>query len=643
VGEGICRPYAGAGSGGRATDVDFSEFGAAAYEEWKASAAASLKDASFEKSLFTKTYEGITLEPLYTKDHSPVPDSTRTLPGEPPMIRGGAVGYIARPWEIAQDATGESPEDTSRLIKAELEHGATTVTFRAFDAGVFSASDAAKVLNGVDISRYPFHVYTGESCLAAKYFIEAAEKPSDLSGCVGSDPIGEYLSAGSLESDFASLMDEMADVIRMTAEASPKLRAMLLRGAVYHDGGANSAQEVAYVMAAAIEIITALQDRGLDVDDFARRARFEFELGSNFFMEIAKIRAARAVWARIAEEFGGEGESLRANIFGRTSYFTKTLYDPYVNMLRNSTEAFSGILGGVDGLTVGLFDEAARSPDEFSRRVARNSQIMFREEFHLIRPIDPAGGSWYVESLTDALAEQIWAVIQDVQKNGGMLACAKSGYIQNAVDAVLRERFKKLATRADRAVGTNMYPNTAETPLPGANISEDKNVCTCCCLETEITPIERRRWTEQYDEMRARTEAYRERTGDNVKIFLANMGPLSQHKARADFITGFMEVGNFDVLNNGGFKAANACAEAAAASNADIAVICSTDAAYPELVPPLARRIKELAPSMKVFLAGAPAEEYRQSYLDAGVDDFISIRSNCLAVLRDIQKGKGMM
>jgi methylmalonyl-CoA mutase len=560
------------------------------------------------------------------------------------MVRGRTSGYVASPWEIAQDSTGGSPEETARVLRHELERGGTTITLRSHGAGVKSPDDAAKILSGLDAAKYPFHVFTGATGGAVAHFTEAIRKnggsPSGMSGCIGSDPIGSYLAYGRLSKDFPALMDEMAETIRSARANSPRLRTVLLRGSVYHDGGANASQEVAYVMAGAIAIIEALQDRGLDVDDFARSVRFEFELGSNFFMEIAKIRAARAVWARIAEEFGGDAESARANIFGRTSRFTKTVYDPYVNMLRNSTEAFSAVVGGVDGLTVGCFDEAARAGDEFSRRVARNAQIMLQEEFHLLRPIDPAGGSWYVESLTASLAEKIWAIIQDVQKNGGIIACAKSGSIQKAIDDVLRERFKKLATRADRAVGTNIYANTTETPLPGSRQPFAKS---CSDKEPEITPIKPRRWTEQFDELRSRTVEYKDRTGDSVKIFLANMGPLSQHKARADFITGFMEVANFDVLKNDGYPTPEACAEAAKASGADIAVICSTDATYPELVPPLAKKIKELAPRVKVFLAGAPAEEFKQSYIDAGVDDFISVRSNCLEVLSDIQKGKGMM
>jgi len=629
-------------------EVDFSEFGTTTYEEWKTSAVTALKDASFDKSMFTKTYEGITLEPLYTMDHSPMPDAARTLPGEAPMIRGASSGYMSKPWEIAQDATGETPEETSRLLRHELEKGATTITFRACGpSGVKSADDASRLLEGIDLAKHPFHIFTGPSGEAAGYFAEAARKnghnPADLSGCIGSDPIGAYFAHGALPKDFPSLMDELAETIRAAKKDSPKLRTVLPRGAVYHEGGANASQEVAYVMAGAIEIINALQDRGLDIDDFARAVRFEFELGSNFFMEIAKIRAAREVWARIAEEFSGgecDVETAKASIFGRTSRFTKTVYDPYVNMLRNSTEAFSAVIGGVDGLTVGCFDEAVRDGDEFSRRAARNSQIMLREEFHLLRPIDPAGGSWYIESLTDSLAEKIWETIQDIQKDGGILACAKSGKIQKAIEEVLEERFKKLSTRSDRAVGTNMYPNTTETPLPGSR--PGKGGCAIC-EGADITPIKPRRWTERFDELRGRTEAYRDRTGDNVKIFLANMGPLSQHKARADFITGFMEVANFEILKNDGFPTTDACAEAAAASGADIAVICSADAAYPELVPPLAKSIKKLAPKVKVFLAGSPAEEFKQSYIEAGVDDFISIRSNCLTVLSGIQKGKGMM
>jgi methylmalonyl-CoA mutase len=332
-------------------------------------------------------------------------------------------------------------------------------------------------------------------------------------------------------------------------------------------------------------------------------------------------------------------------------------------------------------------------------------QILLQEEFSLVQPIDPAGGSWYLESLTDSLARKIWENFQKIEAEGGFSACIKAGTVQASIEETLSQRFKKLASRSDRAVGSNMYANTQERPLKNdedeKNLSDlyeerrkelqkfrasrneeeaknAKDAMTVTDLQKDlkggklidllsraaktgatlgevreilnegnkepltIKPVVAHRWTEQYEELRQRTEKYCALTGDNVKVFLANMGPIPQHKARADFITGFMEIANFELLKNNGFPTTDECAEAAAASGADIAVICSTDDTYPEIVPPLARAIKGKAPGMTVFLAGAPKEDLKQSYLDAGVDDFINVRSNCLATLSDIQKAKGM-
>jgi methylmalonyl-CoA mutase len=620
--------------------VNFEEFPPASYDEWKAAAEETLKGAPFEKSLFTRTFEGITLEPLYTPENTPRPGSADTFPGFEPMLRGASpAGYFSSPWVIAQESPADDPKLANGAILKELEKGATAITLR-LDGCDWGVREAETLLGGANLAKYPFHIYAGASSLKTlKSFTEAASRlgfpASDLSGCIGADPFGAYLERGTLPRGIGELFDDSASAIRRAGEEYPKLRAVLLRGSVYHNGGANAVQEVAYVMACAIEFVRAMQNRGLDVEDFARSTRFEFSIGSNFFMEIAKIRAARVVWSRIAEAFSGDEDSRRAEIFGRTSHFTKTVYDPYVNLLRNATEAFSAVIGGVDGLTVCPFDEAVRPADEFARRVARNSQIMLQEEFHLLRPVDPAGGSWYVESLTDSLVQKIWNTIRDVESRGGMLACIGDGSVQSAVGKILEERFKRLALRSDRAVGINMYANTAETPLakPAAANAPDG---------TDVTPIAPHRWTEQFEEMRTRTEDYKARTGDNVRIFLANMGPVSQHKARADFITGFMEVANFEILNNDGFASPEECAAAAAESGADIAVICSTDAAYPELAPLVCRKIKEARSTMKVLLAGAPDAKFKQSYLDAGVDDFISVRSDCLATLCDIQRWKGM-
>jgi methylmalonyl-CoA mutase len=706
--------------------INFDEFPSVSYEEWKEAAIGALKGAPFEKSMYTSTYEGITLDPLYTAENTKNLDSPRSFPGAGSLLRGtNASGYIAAPWEIAQPADALLPEDAGGQVRHELEKGASAAavlldgaSLRGLDADAGSAADSPgvslstledveKLFGSLSLERSPIHLYAGASSAPLLGFVAAFAKkrgiPLDrLSGCIGADPFGAWLQNGALCCGTDRLFDEMAQGILWTEKHMPRMRTVLIRGSVVHNGGGNAIQEAGGALAAAIEAIRAMSARQVDVNAFARHLRFEFSLGSNFFMEIAKIRAVREIWAQIVDAFGGEESAKKANIFGRTSFFTKTLYDPYVNMLRNTTEAFSGVLAGLDGLTVGCFDEAAGPGDEFSRRIARNTQILLKEEFSLLQPVDPAGGAWYLETLTDTLARKIWEWIQNIEKEGGFSAGVRSGTLQSSVEKILAERFKRLASRSDRAVGTNMYPNMEETETlskNGKNEGEDPSRARGRRLETlkkfraardggkcqkaleqvtvsglaggepvdrivlaaeagatlgevrarlndgqapDITPVAAHRWTEQYEALRLRTEKFRQDRGSSVKIFLANMGPIPQHKARADFITGFMEVAGFDVLKNSGFPTTEECAAAAAASGADVAVICSTDDSYPELVPPLARSIREKAPGLKIFLAGAPKEEFKQSYLDAGVNDFISVRSNCLSVLTDLQKAKGM-
>ena len=446
-----------------------------------------------------------------------------------------------------------------------------------------------------------------------------------------------------------------------------------MQSSVYHNGGANAIQEAAAALATGLQYIDEMVARGYTVDEAAEHIRFNFCLGPNFFMEIAKLRAVRVVWAQLMQAYGAGEKAQCIDVFAETSQFTTTLYDPYVNVLRATTQAFSGVVGGVSGMKILPFDAAVRDSDPFSRRIARNIQVMMQEEFNLLSPVDPAGGSWYVETLTGQLGEAIWKQIQKIQAAGGMLEALRAGTVQSEIAATLADRFKRLATRQDRAVGSNMYPNMSEKPLEGTKTPkaakpagkpvEGLKTCVKCsgdALEEgatladvaasfadgqaeAITAILPHRWTEQYEALRKATEDYIARTGDNVKVFLCNMGPIPQHKARADFSASFMEVAHFEVLRNNGFATVDEAVDAAVASGADVAIICSTDDTYPELVPPVAKGIKAKAPQMKVFLAGAPAPEFKPSYDEAGVDEYIHVRANCLAILTNIQKGKGII
>lgn len=700
--------------------VTFDEFSVPEYEEWKQEAVTSLKGGIFEKKLLTKTYENITLQPIYTGEHVKETGELPALPGAGNYIRGTRVdGYITKPWLVSQECDEFLPEQFNTLLKHELEKGSTginvtldTATKEGRDAApgvdgllLTTIQDADEAFAGIDLTQYDLHMAAGASSTMILAMVCAMLKAngrpfSGLAGCVGADPIGTYVQKGILPCSMDALFDEMAQSLQWAEARLPKLRTVLISGQTYHNGGASDIQEIAYVLATAIEYIRALQVRGVDGNRSARQMRFSFSLGANFFMEIAKMRAARMVWAQIVESFGGDKEAQKMNMHAQTSQFTKSVYDPYVNMLRTTTEAFSGVVGGVDSLQVGCFDEALRPGDEFSRRIARNTQIILQNECNLRQPVDPAGGSWYIETLTHEIAAKVWNLLQETESSGGLLKALRQGLPQEAVQEVLVKRFGQLAKRSDRAVGINMYANAQEKLLEVAAIDTDgirdkhtRQVTEYCrdidqvyCVEklqivtdsmskepgelvaaaleaflagatlgqvteagrqdefpeAEIKRIGKHRFTEQFEALRQKTDDYKAKTGNNLKIFLANMGPIPQHKARADFSTGFVEVGGFEVLKNDGFPDVDSAAAAALASGAQVTVICSTDDTYPELVPPLAKKLKSEKPEMIVVLAGAPASEYEPAYREAGVDEFIHVRANCYKILSWLQTAGGI-
>ena len=681
--------------------VSFDEFEPTTYERWKEEAIASLKGGSFEKKLLTKTYEGITLQPIYTKADVAALEGPETFPGAKDFLRGAhSAGYLEEPWGIAQAVNVPCPNGANKVLKEGLTHQVDTINLK-FDTAVLAGEDKMrgdgvplrclkdlqKVFDGVELKGAKVHIACGASVLPVLAAVRATGcDMASLKGCIGGDPLGALAAYGKLPAPLAQEYDELAECVKYAKENAPGLRTVLVDVNVYANGGASAVSESACALATAREYIQAMLDRGIDIDTAAKSIRFGFSLGANFFMEIAKMRAIRVAFARMVAAFGGSEEAQVIDVFARTSAFTKTVYDPYVNILRTTTEAFSGVVGGIQAMEVATLDEPIGPSDEQTRRIARNQQIMLREEFNLLQPVDPAGGSWYVETLTAQLGEAIWAKFQEIEAAGGMLASLKSGAAQADVQATLEARFKKLATRADRAVGTNMYANMVEKPLEREPYKADshcdakcetsanaeaaaalselagakdkleaavKAAAACATLagireklgnadSETVAAIAPHRWTEKYEALRARTEAYETKTGKTLKIFLANMGPIPQHKARADFACGFFEVAHFEMLRNDGFETVEQAADAAAQSGAACAVICSTDATYPELVPPLAKLIKAKCPDMMVLLAGAPAADMKDAYVEAGVDEFISVTANCYEILDRIQRERGI-
>ena len=699
-------------------DVPLDEFTPPTDEEWKAACEALLKGAPFEKKMFTKTYEGITFDPMYTRKHTEDILPKGVMPGMGDYLRGvDAAGYIGKPWGIAQACDETLPAENNELLRHENDKGATiyhivldTASRAGVDArqaekvgdtgtSVTTVEDMHVLLTGLDLAKFPLYVYTGANAVPLLALVAAARRAAgedmkNVRGIVGADPIGTLVTDGKLPASLDSYYDSLAAAARWATVNAPHLRTVFVRSDVYSSGGANDVQEVAAVLAAATAYLRALCERGLTIDAAASQIAFAFSMGANFFLQIAKLRAVRPLWAQIVKAFGGNAEAQKMCIHARPALFFKTVYDPYVNMLRNTTEIFSGVVGGIDSFESAPFDEPIRKGDEFSRRIARNVQIMLQEEFGLLQPIDPAGGSWAVETLTRQMKEKIWAAFQGIEKEGGIAAALRAGTVQEGIAKVLADRFKNADLRRDRIVGNNMYPNMTETlletraedtaalkaqrtkdieaylsdidtkhrdealaafkadgsvqnaveaALAGATIAELMAALTAGKGAETVAAIAPHRWSERFEALRRRTEDYKAAKDDNVKIFLANMGPIPQHKARADFTTGFLQVGAFEVLGNDGFKTVDEAAEAARASGADAVVICSTDATYPEIVPALAPKLHKVLPQARVFLAGAAPKDLLETYKEAGIDEYISVRANCYEILEGLQKQKGMI
>ncbi|PDV98433.1 methylmalonyl-CoA mutase family protein [Candidatus Chloroploca asiatica] len=701
----------------------FSEFPPTSYEAWRQAAEKTLKGVPFEKRLITKTYEGIDLRPLYVRADTAELPHIKALPGLPPYVRGTSpLGFTVKPWAIAQELPYGSPAEVNAAARADLPRGQTMLNLpldQATLAGLTpayaspdlvgkggmslaSVEDVLTLLDGLDLASLPLLIAAGVHALPVTALIMAAAQrlgvaPEQVQGCIGMDPLGRMVATGGLPMPLHFAYDQMAALTAWAITDAPQLQTILVRLDPYSNGGSSAVQDLAYALATGVAYLRAMQDRGLSVDQVAPKMRFSFAIGGQFFMEIARLRAARLLWAQVIAAFGGGAEAQKMVLHARTATWTKTRTDAHANMLRVTSEAFAAVMGGCDSLHISPFDECIGLPDEFSRRIARNVHIILQQECNFMHLIDPAGGSSAVETLTDELARSAWAMFQAIEAEGGMAASLALGTPQDQVAQTRTERFKAVAQRKDVIVGTNMYPNLKERPLVvrttdsvalqaerGAALHKMRatadatvrdqalqSLAQAVALRSDLVPatiaaadhgislseiatilcsvgpgprfkaIPAHRASEQFEALRAAADAFAATSGQRPTIFLAKMGPVAQHKARTEFATAFFEPGGFAVVGDQAFETPEAAAEAALAAEAPVVVICSTDDTYPTIVPALTGAIKAARPSTTVILAGYPADQV-DAYKQAGVDDFIHLRANCYAVLARLQQQQGV-
>lgn len=613
----------------------FSQFPAVTTEQWENVIIADLKGADYQKRLVWKTAEGFDVKPYYRAEDLAKIGHVATQIGQFPYVRGSKSG---NDWFVHQTIEVAEPSEANAAAHRALAAGTESLGFY-IPAKDFSASQLDALLKGIDITTTEV-VFCGHSTRAiAQMIVERAKAEgmaNDAPKCVFViDPIINHLSlkgGWGCGGDGEKCFEAIKELIE-SGKQFKRLRFIGINGHQFHNSGSTIVQELAFTLAVANEYLVRMTDAGLPVDVVAPAIRFSMAVGSDYFMEMAKIRAARMLWANIVAPYNpSRGCSQKMRIHCVTSKWNTTIYDPYVNMLRGTTEAMSATLAGVHSLEVLPFNVDFEKPTEFSARIARNVQLLLKKESHFDQVADPAGGSYYIETLTDSIAQQAWNLFKEVEKRGGYIEAFKSGFIQESIEASASKRDMNLATRRQTLVGTNQYPNFNEK---APEVTLDNKGCTCCCegKEAEYKALKPYRGAEPFEALRMSVD----KSGKEPKAFMLTCGSLSMARARSQFACNFFACAGIKVVDNTFFASAEEGIKAALDAKAEIVVICASDDDYAVVAPQIAKAIGSQA---IVVVAGAPA---CQAELEAeGIKNFISVKSNLLETLRGYVKLLGI-
>lgn len=617
------------------------------YNDWVEAVKESLKGADFDKTMKTKTYEGITLQPIYRKEDIANLPFTESMPGATPYIRGNnPEQFLNEGWLIAQAQDEQDLGKLNRNILKELNEGLTAVNLKlSHDDSpkgikLSSKQDIAIALQGIDLKAAPLFIQMDvEDAEILEHFeayaAELGLDISNLSAGIGFDPSGEFARKGYMPFALDSVWEKVSKAVTWAIDKAPKIRVLSIDGSVYEAAGASSVQELGFVLSTAIGYIQGLLAQGNDINKIAPLFQVSLSLGSNFFMEIAKIRAFRLVWAEMIAAFGGNAESRKIWIHGKTASFNKSIYDTYVNILRTSTEGFAGVIGGVDSLEISCFDSLLKDADEFSRRMARNQQIILKEEAHFSKVIDPAGGCYYIESLSNDMAILAWEQMQELEVSGGLIKSLRAGLVHNMIAPVAKAKVEAVHKRRDVFVGVNMYANTMEGLVTGET-AEPRENNSKAAVSLDSGALVKLRAVGKLEELRSRI--VKKASEVNTSVFLLNMGSIAEFKARADFATGFLQVGGLDVISPNGFASVEEAVAEAIQSGASAYCICSTDDNYVSLVPEVCAAL----PGANIILAGYPAEMV-QSYRESGVGTFIHLKADVYDTLSELAANMGVL
>ena len=602
----------------------FSEFAPVTTEEWMAKITADLKGAPFEKKLVWKTGEGFNVNPFYRAEDIEGLKTTESLPGEFPYVRGTKKD---NDWRVRQNIEVCCFKGANEKALDLLTKGVTSLGF-IIKGDEVNEENIATLLEGICPASVELNFNTC-NCKAEKLIGILADyfkgKGVDAEKCYGSvnyDAFKKPLVKGKENSEWV----EGAAAVLKAGQALPNYRVLAVNAFLFNNAGAYISQELGYALAWGNELMAKLTEAGFTADEVAKKIKFNLGISSNYFMEIAKFRAARWLWAEIVAAYKPACEcACKMVAHAQTSEWNMTVYDAHVNLLRSQTEAMSAALAGVDSITVRPFDKIYQTPDDFSERIARNQQLLLKEECHLDKVVDPSAGSYYVEVLTNSLADVAWKLFLEVEEKGGFSVAVNAGEIQNAVNTSNVARKKAVATRREILLGSNQYPNFTEV---AADKIQEKGSCCCGgghCGEATIPALDFSRGASEFEALRMTTE----KSGKTPKVFMLTIGNLAMRLARSQFSANFFGCAGYKIIDNLGFDTVEAGVEAAVKAGAEIVVLCSSDDEYAEFAP---AAYKALAGRAEFVVAGAPA--CADDLKAQGIDQFVNVKSNVLETLK---------
>ncbi len=696
------------------------------YSTWRKSVEGELKGASFDKKMVSRTYEGIDLQPIYTEQGFPTSGDPMGVPGFSPFVRGSQVlGNSLNGWDIRQEHADPDPAEVNARILDDLRHGVTSIVLRLDaassaghdaddpDAAELSGRDGVIISAAADLQRALDQVHLdiagvwldagGAFLPAAALYITAAHlagiEPDRLLGGFNADPLGALMRAGSLHVPLDVALRQMADLAAWTATHAPRMTAVEVGTAPYHHAGATSAQDLAFLLGTGVEYLRALTAAGLDVNAAAKQITFSVSIGCRFYQAIAKIRAARMLWAQVVELSGGDAVAQTMRLRTTTSRRVLTTRSPAINILRNTAACYASAIAGADAIATDPFDAPAVLSTELSRRNARNIHLILAEECHLNHVIDPAGGSWFIDWYTRQLAEKAWTLFQQIEAQGGMLAAASSGWVTQQIDPVELKRERDIATRKLPITGISEHPDISEEKLgktaprrvelrmaaaqrlsnwrkthasqPAldllvgtagrSNIPAGELTARAIAASdagatvgqltaalhppgpepAQVVALVSHPFDEAFEKLRDASDAFAARHGHRPRVFIAGVGSIAEQIGRKTFAKDFFEAGGFEILAREAKYDVNSSVAEFARSGAKIAVICSTDKEYATCVAQLAPKLKE-AGARTVILAGNPGAS-EATYRAAGVDRFIFLKCDVLDILSSLLRDEGAL